>query len=232
MWADLFLSPRLDVQVSGSILSRVIGRKIRRKNIYNRGVKNPLCNAIIQIGFCFVTWRRAESLCVTYVHSCASCPFFRVVFFFEIPVIPLFYGCYNWGLVDISNLQVFSWLNCVRWQMCPLVSFLFHTEKGFYYSLSRVGKQAQESSIGALGMTVLFSVFIYLFQTPVYDLQRIRRTRLWEELWTVFFHCTWQKPTFHSTNIGWASLSAHREWWLWPFCDAICLLPRCGIKQM
>lgn len=51
------------------------------------------------------------------------------------------------------------------------------------------------------------------------------------ELWG-FFCCTWQKPVFHSTNIGWASPSAHREGWLWPLCGAICLLPRCGIKQM
>lgn len=62
--------------------------------------------------------------------------------------------------------------------MCPLVYFLFHTEKDFYYSLS----QAQESSMGGLVMRVLFSIFIYLFPTPVYDLQRIRRTHLCEEL--------------------------------------------------
>lgn len=41
--------------------------------------------------------------------------------------------------------------------MCPLVSFLFHTEISV---CPRVGKQAQESSRGALVMRVLFSIHL------------------------------------------------------------------------
>lgn len=66
------------------------------------------------------------------------------------------------------------------------VSFGFfstsYRKKAFITVFPRVGKQTEESSIGALVMRMLFSIFTYLSQTPVNDLQRVRRTHLWEEL--------------------------------------------------
>lgn len=116
---------------------------------------------------------------------------------------------------------------CVLWFLSYFIQ-----KKAFISVCPRVGKQAQESSRGALVMRVLFSIHLPIPNSSVWFAENKKDSSLGGAVNCAFFCCTWQKPVFHSTNIGWASPSAHRERWLWPLCGAICLLPRCGIKQM
>ena len=116
---------RLDAQVSRSQLYFKLNNW--RKNIYKWGLKNPLYSVLIQIGFCFVTSHRTQldllmPFMFTPVSLTSSVLHGAFLFFFEILVLPLFYDCYYSGSVDISNLQVFSWLN---WCQVTNVSFFF-----------------------------------------------------------------------------------------------------------
>lgn len=135
LWDDLFLSLSLGVQVSRSQLYFKLSNWRRNKEVFqtiftNEARKNPLHSVFIQIGFCFVTSHRTQldflmsfMLIPVPLTSSVLCGIF--LFFFEILVFPLFYGCYYSGSVDISDLQVFSSLNWVSGDKCVFFFFFF-----------------------------------------------------------------------------------------------------------
>lgn len=129
LWDDLFLSLSLGVQVSRSQPYFKLSSWRRNKEFFQTiftneaQKKNPLSSVFIQIGFCFVTSHRTQldflmsfMLIPVPLTSSVLCGIF--LFFLEILVFPLFYGCYYSGSVDISDLQVFSLLNWVSGDKC------------------------------------------------------------------------------------------------------------------
>lgn len=122
LWDHLLLSLRQDVQVSRSQMYFKPSNWRKNKEetyLQNKlGLKNPLYNVVIQIGFCLTLHRTQLDLLKSFmfipVPLTSSVLHGVFLFFFEILVFPLVYGCYYSGSVDISNLQIFSWLNWCR----------------------------------------------------------------------------------------------------------------------